>query len=135
MYLSFNQIENFLNSCYIKYLSLLQDMIKGQLCCILLFSVHKLSWANTFTDFKKSTVRQGRQKLPLMCILVSTVLSLYIHIYLLLFTGMTCMSCVRKIEGQLIQKPAIKFIQVSLDERLARIKYNAGKRTLKDTIR
>ncbi|CAH1777961.1 unnamed protein product [Owenia fusiformis] len=39
--------------------------------------------------------------------------------------GMTCMSCVRNIEGNISTKPGIKLIKVSLDEKLARVKYDS----------
>lgn len=40
--------------------------------------------------------------------------------------GMTCMSCVRNIEGNISAKPGIKFIKVSLDQKLAYVKFDPG---------
>ncbi len=38
--------------------------------------------------------------------------------------GMTCMSCVRNIEGSLSAKSGIKFIRVSLDKKLGYVKFD-----------
>ncbi|ELU04312.1 hypothetical protein CAPTEDRAFT_32189, partial [Capitella teleta] len=38
--------------------------------------------------------------------------------------GMTCMSCVRNIEGVISVKPGVKFIKVSLEKKLAYVKFD-----------
>lgn len=48
--------------------------------------------------------------------------------------GMTCMSCVRTIQGNISVKEGIKFIQVSLDKKLGYVKYEPS-RTDPETIR
>ena len=40
---------------------------------------------------------------------------------------MTCESCVRNIEGNISEKSGVKFIKVSLSQKLAYIKFDPGK--------
>ena len=43
---------------------------------------------------------------------------------------MTCQSCVRNIEGTVIQRLGVKFVRVSLDLKQAYITYDPGKTAL-----
>ena len=48
----------------------------------------------------------------------------------ILVEGMTCMSCVRNIEGNIITKQGVKFIKVSLDHKLAYVKFDPEQSSL-----
>ena len=57
-----------------------------------------------------------------------------IHTAMISFERMTCMSCVKTIEGTMSIKPGIKSIRVSLSDRQAVIEYEGSSRSLRQSI-